>query len=168
MTTGAPDPWERQPGESSRAYEAFLVYRDMGPRRSQRAVAEKVAKSRQLIGRWNAENKWVERVRQFEIHEDRILAEERKERRREIGRRHDKLADAFLAKVAQRLKNMSDEDLSKTSLWAAAQVFKIAAELQNTALELDKGDMDGGANDDWGDVVDRAFEYDAARENTLT
>ena len=34
-------PWERQKGESDKAYEAFVTYRDMGTDRSIRAVAQK-------------------------------------------------------------------------------------------------------------------------------
>ena len=33
-------PWERQKGESDKAYEAFVTYRDMGTDRSIRAVAQ--------------------------------------------------------------------------------------------------------------------------------
>ena len=43
----SPDLWERQQGESTKAYEAFSIYRDMGYQRSLSKVAEK----------WNAYRK---------------------------------------------------------------------------------------------------------------
>lgn len=64
------DLWERQPGESAQAYEAFAIYRDMGSDRSLRAVAEKLSKSYTLIGRWSREKKWGERCRAYDNHLD--------------------------------------------------------------------------------------------------
>ena len=49
-------PWERQFNESRKAFEAFCVYRDMGPARSGEKVARELSKSAQLIRRWSA--KW--------------------------------------------------------------------------------------------------------------
>ena len=46
--------WERQPGESAQAFEAFKIYRDLGLKRSNQEVCKQLSKSRQLISRWKA------------------------------------------------------------------------------------------------------------------
>jgi hypothetical protein len=45
-------PWDRQPNESPKAFEAFAIYRDMAYRRSLAAVGWKLHKSRTLLSRW--------------------------------------------------------------------------------------------------------------------
>ena len=54
--------FEQQPRESAKAFEAFSVYLGMGPERSLAAVAQKLAKSRQLLKRWSAKFDWPGRV----------------------------------------------------------------------------------------------------------
>lgn len=61
-------PWEPQKGESMPAYQAFAEYRDMGLDRSQEAVAAKLSKSRQLLGRWASRWSWVARSRDYDAH----------------------------------------------------------------------------------------------------
>lgn len=65
-TRDAERPWERQPGETEKAYEAFVAYRDLGAQRSVSAVSEKLSKSRQLISRWKAAYSWDERVLEYD------------------------------------------------------------------------------------------------------
>ena len=45
--------WERQEKESSKAFQAFCVYRDLGTGRTLAAVSEKLLKSYDLIRRWS-------------------------------------------------------------------------------------------------------------------
>ena len=45
-------PWERQKGESEKAFEAFAAYRDLGEKRTISAVVKKLQKSRSLFDRW--------------------------------------------------------------------------------------------------------------------
>jgi hypothetical protein len=47
-------PWDRQPNESLKAFEAFAIYRDMAYRRSLAAVGWKLHKSRTLLSRWTS------------------------------------------------------------------------------------------------------------------
>ena len=64
--------WQRQPAETNKAFEAFVVYRDLGKERSLEAVARKLSKSSQLLKRWSAANNWVERAGTY----DDYLAEQ--------------------------------------------------------------------------------------------
>lgn len=63
--------WERQDGESVVAFDAFVVYRDIGTDRSLRLVAQKVAKSLPLMKRWCARWQWGVRIEAWTHHEDR-------------------------------------------------------------------------------------------------
>src|SRR4051794_14613864 len=54
-------PYERQPGEPSVAFGAFVVYRDLGPERSLQKVSQKYAKGIPILKRWSALHRWVER-----------------------------------------------------------------------------------------------------------
>ena len=60
--------WERQPRETSRAYELFCAYRDMGIERSLRKMKASLSRSpsvrrlQVLSARWN----WVERCQKYD------------------------------------------------------------------------------------------------------
>lgn len=67
--------WERQEGESDKAYAAFSTYRDMGPGRSHRAVAETLygvqAKySVRTVHEWSRKFGWVDRVAALEARDE--------------------------------------------------------------------------------------------------
>lgn len=64
--------WERQPSESSVAWQAWTLYRDMQGRRSVTTVARSLGKSRTLITRWCSPQvwNWVERSRAYDNHVD--------------------------------------------------------------------------------------------------
>jgi hypothetical protein len=55
-------PFEQQPKESAKAFEAFATYLNMGAERSLAAVGKKLGKSEGLIERWSAKFDWATRV----------------------------------------------------------------------------------------------------------
>lgn len=67
--------WERQPDESARAYEAFCLYRDMGPDRSLAKVGEMVGKSKAQMEKWSRRHGWVDRVRALEARDEMLRRE---------------------------------------------------------------------------------------------
>ncbi len=97
-------PWDRLPGEGTRAYEAFLRYRDMPPgRRSIQRVSVECAKSTPLLKRWSARHDWVARALAWDEEGVRQADETHIELRRTALERHGALARETLAQVAQYL-----------------------------------------------------------------
>lgn len=80
------EPWEKQPFESWKAFEAFREYRDAGPSRSLREVAQKTVerspKRKQesvetQLSRWSSLNRWAERIEAWTLYMDQALVRSR-------------------------------------------------------------------------------------------
>lgn len=106
--------WERLPGESSKAYEAFCIYRDLGVDRS----IEKTAKSRLKPGsyswlrNWSSKYNWVERARAYDDYLEREKRKEQEKAILEMVERHTKEAMALQQKALERLKSLDPNELS--------------------------------------------------------
>lgn len=66
-------PFDQRSNESTPAWEAFTVYRDMRAERSHEAVGQKLGKSSALISRWSKRHEWVIRARAYDIAMDARL-----------------------------------------------------------------------------------------------
>lgn len=110
-----PEPWERREGESTKAYEAFCTYRDMGRERSLSKVAAKLQKSETLMGRWSGAYDWVERAAKWDDEQDRIEREiaqkEQAKAIKDMRKRHADLATAMLIKAAKALQRIPDDEI---------------------------------------------------------
>ena len=136
-------PWERKPKESAPAYEAFSAYRDMGPERALRAVAQQLGKSRALIERWSRNWGWQDRVRAYD---DSI--------------QRDAQAAAY-KKAVEALDNMSIDLLSPRDI---AQLIKEGSKLERDTREVDpavveaqRKEAEGAATSDLADVIMQAW-----------
>ena len=67
--------WERQPGESAQAYEAFAIYRDMGSNRSLGSLPNSYPRVTRLSS-VGAAKKWGERCRAYDNHLDDVARQE--------------------------------------------------------------------------------------------
>lgn len=63
--------WERQEGESAKAYAAFNIYLSLGDKRTIREVGRQLSKSEALLSRWSTKYKWPLRI----IEHGKYLAE---------------------------------------------------------------------------------------------
>ena len=94
------DAWERQPAESSKAFAAFCVYRDMARQcRSQREVARQIGKSFALVSRWAGQWDWTKRVTGWDDECDRVARAARLAEVERIKREDVQNADAMLGAV---------------------------------------------------------------------
>jgi len=150
------EPWERQPGESSKAFAAFRVFRDLGPRRSvAEAYRQKTGRvhARQASGNWNAVATrwlWQERARAWDDEQDRVRREKQLAAQAEMGERHATVALLMQQRLIERLQGLDASDLSPADVarWleAAVKVERQArgVEPAGKSLNLSVDQPDGG------------------------
>lgn len=153
--------WDRQPKESTPAYAAFVVYRDMGSERTlERVRVHFGKKSERQYEEWSSQHAWVERVAAYEAHLDRIAQDAREKataaeaakwaKRREQQREREwELADQLAQKAKAMLdfpiSRMTTEKDGKTYIiepadWnfaAAARIVDTQAKLARLASEME-------------------------------
>ena len=109
-------PWERQHNESSPAFEAFSIYRDMGGERSLRAVSQKLDKSYTIIGRWSARWEWVERIRAYENELTRQAREQAVKEVKEMRKRQTQTAVIMQQKAVAALRSVDPDKLDYNTI----------------------------------------------------
>ncbi|HUM43488.1 MAG TPA: hypothetical protein PKI14_11125 [Fervidobacterium sp.] len=121
--------WDRQPGESAKAYAAFCAYRDLGAERSLEKVRHLLDKPRtkKWLGVWSAKYNWVERAKAYDDYIEKKKRAEKEKAIMEMVERHAKLAMAFEQRVAQRLQSVDPEELTPNDL---ARWLEIATRLE--------------------------------------
>ncbi|MEA4830991.1 MAG: phage terminase small subunit-related protein [Oscillospiraceae bacterium] len=114
--------WERQEGESNKAYEAFSIYRDMGNDRTLISVAEQLHKSYTLIRRWKTAWNWEDRAREYDNELIRAQTAKAKKEAADAAtamrKRQTKLAlelqnAALSALTDKKIKEMEPKDIIK-------------------------------------------------------
>jgi hypothetical protein len=79
--------WERQPGESRQAFEAFTLYRDLEAGRSLAKVGRRAGKDVSLMERWSSKWEWVTRAEAYDRYLDQQAVENRQAAKVEMARR---------------------------------------------------------------------------------
>jgi hypothetical protein len=96
--------WERQVGESSKAYSAFQKYRDLAERRTMKKVAEMSQCSEQNIARWAQRWAWTHRAAEFDMVEEGKWREQASRDRVQMKRRQIALGQQLQAVAAHGLR----------------------------------------------------------------
>jgi hypothetical protein len=94
MTTNNKQPWERLPEETSKQYEAFCIYRDLGPSRSLEKCGKEMAEIGQqsyhpkYIRSLSSKHNWVSRAMSYDNYLEKLIREENELAIQEMVRRH--------------------------------------------------------------------------------
>ena len=114
--------WERQNGESAKAFEAFTIYRDMGKDRTISATARQLGKNRTLIDRWKERWNWKERVRAYDNDLDQAAHEEALKNVREMQRRQIGIAIKIQQKAMEALNKINPAKMKDKDILAYLQM----------------------------------------------
>ena len=142
--------WERQPKESPPAFQAFVVYRDLGlGTRSNAKVARELGKSITLINRWSSRWNWVRRVEEYDAELDREIRDRHVKELYEARDRHANLSRLLQTKFLERLRDLPTDEIPVVAL---ANILKVATDVELRALgeatiktEQAIAGLDGGA-----------------------
>jgi len=158
--TTLPAPWERQPGESARAYAAFCAYRDLPPReRSILRAAELLGYVRAPRGQrrpnvpgrivaWSQRWRWAERALAWDEEQDRLARAAETEAIKAMRDRHAREAMALQQKALERLRAMDPSELSPSDV---LRYFVEAAKLER--LARGEPEMITEHRGDWAEAV---------------
>src|SRR5712692_10801305 len=119
-------PWDRLPGESSKAYHHFCLYRGMAIGRSLRQMANLsgCTSLRRQLNRWSSRWRWVERCGQYDDYLELQVRLQQEKERREMYKRHAKIAmlgqnilvkgmEELLARVQNGEHNLAPSELAR-------------------------------------------------------
>lgn len=140
-----PSTIERLPDESAKAYAARVEYVTMGPGRSQEAVSQKLAKSRQLLSRWSVDFDWAATARAWDDQQaaaalDRA-SEEYQAALADYRKRYGEMGKALLGVSAKLLTKLNRTvetlALEPSTLNLITNAAKTAADLEALALRIE-------------------------------
>jgi hypothetical protein len=162
MTNTLPDPtdfdlgdrqvWDREPTESSRAYAAFRIYRDLSPmQRRLDAVADQSGLSLTRIQRLSSDFNWRDRTTAWDDACHRIEDKERLDAIRSMHAIHRKTGRAALMKGLGAMSKLDDEHMPAS---VAVRLIELGAKLERQTLIVSVEELQGVELESGDDVED--------------
>jgi hypothetical protein len=135
----------RFPGETPRAYSAFIAFFQLGHARSLQAVADKLGESLGTVKNWSSKFNWSERLKAFNSGLLQQQAQDQAARQlkqaadwaNRLNRFREQEWDAaqkLLAAAQCFLETFGEEDLRKMTLAQVSRALKISSTLGRSAL----------------------------------
>lgn len=130
------EPWDQQPRESSRQYERFLRFRDLGRMRSL-TTANKVLTEigdELTYGTIRIQShlyRWSTRAQAWDRHQDELDRERINKSRRDMIERHQKIAGVLVKRALGALRVIQESDLDPADI---VRFLKLATDLEVRAI----------------------------------
>jgi hypothetical protein len=135
--------WDRQPGESPKAFNAFRLYRDAMEKRTLAKVAETLGCSSTNVERWARRWAWTQRTYEFDLVEEEKFREQmardrvaHRRRQIQIGQAVQIVAVAGLREWQMKLDQKLPLNLDPDEV---AKLLKLGDELETRGLGEDQG-----------------------------
>lgn len=125
------DLWDRLPGERSKVYQRFEVYRDIGPQRTMTAAARLLKLSYPTVLDNAQRFAWVERAEAWDKEMERTRAFAHRDAVAEMKKRQVQESKALQHKAVERLKTM---ELSELKPRDVLSFITEAAKMERMAL----------------------------------
>jgi hypothetical protein len=144
-TSNSPPLFPRSPGETPRAFSAFMTFFQLGHARSLQAVADKLGEGLPTVRNWSSKYDWSDRIQAYNTG----LLQQQARDHADIERRHAADWAARLAQFREQewgasqkllaaaqcfLETFSDEHLQKMSLAEVSRALKIASTVGRLSL----------------------------------
>jgi len=123
--------WERLPNETTKSYDLFVGFLEMGPRRNLKELAEitkeKVSKIQALSSRWN----WKIRATAWDDEQHKRKQDAELAECEEMAKRHIRIAMGLQMTGIQALKQFeSPEKISKMRTSDVVNLFKLGVDIE--------------------------------------
>ena len=141
------EPWRRRPNEPTRAYAAFVLYRNQGPhKRSLRLLSTQLKRRRSgsvqattthingCVARWSRDWDWVARVEEWDDHMDRQALLAQIETTKAMNARHAESALRLQAEALAALERLDPSTLQPRDI---IKMFSDAVRVERMARSAD-------------------------------
>jgi hypothetical protein len=164
------NPFPQAARETDRAFEAFRVYLQLGPRRRYLAVGRKVGAGLSTIKRWARDFDWRGRIKTYATRSavrfvETEAAAQREElldaaaRAKSFRERQYALAEAILLAAERYLEHVDDDDLDQMNFADACKALEVGSRLgqQAAARETDDPAATRSLRDQLATLLDQAY-----------
>ncbi len=139
------NPWDRIDGETMAAFEAFVIYRDLGPGRSLSKAAQPLAKTAGTLAEWSAKYSWATRAQAWDDHLDKIIqtATEKTvaKAQSDVIKNHLKIADLMIGVGASQLNKWGRQVEQWQEKGAKVEEYPLNLTPRDAASLIEKGIM---------------------------